>query len=142
MVRVGFPIRKSLDQSLLTAPQRLSQRATSFIASYHQGIHRMLLSRLIDHLSKKRSCTVRTAPQALRPPTHTASPALNALDDVKSPSYVSTDGADAHGRTLIHDVIDPPTRDMRGGELVFSYTSLPMGDRRGLVEPDGIEPTT
>ena len=39
MVRVGFPIRKSLDQSLLTAPQRLSQRATSFIASVCQGIH-------------------------------------------------------------------------------------------------------
>ena len=40
----------------------------------------------------------------------------------QSPSYVSTDGAEAHGRTLIHDVIDPPTRE-RGGELVFSYTS-------------------
>ena len=38
-VKVGFPIRKSLDQSLFAAPQRLSQRITSFIASVCQGIH-------------------------------------------------------------------------------------------------------
>ena len=43
MVKVGFPIRKSLDQRLLTSPQRLSQRATSFIACMCQGIHQMLL---------------------------------------------------------------------------------------------------
>ena len=43
MVRVGFPIRKSPDQSLLTTPRRLSQRATSFIACTCQGIHQMLL---------------------------------------------------------------------------------------------------
>ena len=36
----GCPIRKSTDQSLLTAPRSLSQRATSFIASARQGIHR------------------------------------------------------------------------------------------------------
>jgi hypothetical protein len=43
MVKVGFPIRKSPDQSLLTTPRRLSQRATSFIACTCQGIHQMLL---------------------------------------------------------------------------------------------------
>ena len=36
---VGFPIRKSTDQSLLAAPRGLSQLTTSFIASWHQGIH-------------------------------------------------------------------------------------------------------
>ena len=40
-LRWGFPIRKSTDQSLLAAPRRLSQRATSFIASQCQGIHEM-----------------------------------------------------------------------------------------------------
>jgi hypothetical protein len=35
----GFPIRKSPDQRLLAAPRGLSQLATSFIASYCQGIH-------------------------------------------------------------------------------------------------------
>ena len=43
----GFPIRKSADQSLLTAPHGFSQRATSFIASRYQGIHQMPLRRLI-----------------------------------------------------------------------------------------------
>ena len=41
---VGCPIRKSSDQSLLAAPQGLSQRATSFIASRRQGIHQMPFS--------------------------------------------------------------------------------------------------
>ena len=39
--KVGCPIRRSPDQSLLTAPRGLSQRATSFIASVRQGIHQM-----------------------------------------------------------------------------------------------------
>ena len=42
--RVGCPIRISTDQSLLAAPHGFSQRATSFIASWCQGIHRMPLS--------------------------------------------------------------------------------------------------
>ena len=45
---MGFPIRKFLDQSLFAAPQDLSQRTTSFIASQHQGIHRIPLIHLID----------------------------------------------------------------------------------------------
>src|SRR3954462_8375703 len=45
--KVGFPIRKSSDQSLFAAPQGLSQRTTSFIASQRQGIHRMPLRHLI-----------------------------------------------------------------------------------------------
>src|SRR5688500_6836094 len=45
--KVGFPIRKSSDQSSFAAPHGLSQRITSFIASQRQGIHRMLLRHLI-----------------------------------------------------------------------------------------------
>ena len=41
---VGCPIRMSTDQRLLAAPRGFSQRATSFIASWCQGIHRMPLS--------------------------------------------------------------------------------------------------
>ena len=44
---VGFPIRKSTDQRLLTPPRSLSQRATSFIACACQGIHQMPLRHLI-----------------------------------------------------------------------------------------------
>ena len=45
--QVGFPIRKSSDQSLFAAPQGLSQRTTSFIASDRQGIHQTPFLRLI-----------------------------------------------------------------------------------------------
>ena len=38
---VGCPIRIPTDQRLLAAPRGFSQRATSFIASWCQGIHRM-----------------------------------------------------------------------------------------------------
>ena len=65
--KVGFPIRKSLDQSSFAAPQGLSQRTTSFIASQRQGIHRMpflhLIALMIDvrilsntDLGQKRPC--------------------------------------------------------------------------------------
>src|SRR5919107_4788693 len=45
--KVGFPIRRSLDQSSFAAPQGISQRTTSFIASQRQSIHQMLLRHLI-----------------------------------------------------------------------------------------------
>ena len=45
--KVGFPIRKSADQSSFAAPRGLSQRSTSFIASQRQGIHQMPLRHLI-----------------------------------------------------------------------------------------------
>ena len=50
---VGCPIRISTDQSLLAAPHGFSQRATSFIASWCQGIHRMPFSRsIVPHAQK------------------------------------------------------------------------------------------
>lgn len=42
--RVGCPIRRSWAHSLLAAPPGLSQRATSFLASWRQGIHQMPFS--------------------------------------------------------------------------------------------------
>ena len=53
--KVGFPIRKSSDQSSFAAPQGLSQRTTSFIASQRQGIHQMLLRHLITLMINVRS---------------------------------------------------------------------------------------
>lgn len=45
--KVGFPIRKSTDQSVFAAPRGLSQRITSFIGCACQGIHQMPLRHLI-----------------------------------------------------------------------------------------------
>ena len=53
--------------------------------------------------------------------THTASTRERARR-CQSPSCVSTDGACAHGRTLIHDVNDAPTRTARR-RTCFSPTS-------------------
>jgi hypothetical protein len=58
--KVGFPIRKSVDQSFLAAPHGLSQRSTSFIASQRQGIHRMPLSHLITLIINAHSARQRT----------------------------------------------------------------------------------
>jgi hypothetical protein len=44
LIEVGCPIRTPRDQSLLAAPPRFSQRATSFFASWRQGIHQMPFS--------------------------------------------------------------------------------------------------
>ncbi len=41
----GFPIRTPADQRSLASPRGFSQRATSFIASWRQGIHRTPFSR-------------------------------------------------------------------------------------------------
>ena len=53
---MGFPIRKSTDQSLFAAPHGLSQRITSFIASCRQGIHRMPLRHLITLITNVHPC--------------------------------------------------------------------------------------
>lgn len=64
--KVGFPIRKSADQSSFAAPHGLSQRITSFIASQRQGIHRMLLRHLIVLMIDVRRFTT-IAPQKWEP---------------------------------------------------------------------------
>ena len=78
---MGFPIRKSSDQSSFAAPQGLSQRTTSFIASQRQGIHRMLLRHLITlmidvrrpfwrrHTQSERPC-LRISPKSFACRTH------------------------------------------------------------------------
>ena len=44
---LGFPIRTFADHWVLAPPRNLSQHATSFIASWYQGIHRLPFSCLI-----------------------------------------------------------------------------------------------
>ena len=60
-IQVGFPIRRSMDQSLFPAPHGLSQGITSFIASCCQGIHQTPLSRLIR--SRRRQALLREVVQ-------------------------------------------------------------------------------
>ena len=84
---VGFPIRISTDQSLLAAPRGFSQRATSFIASWCQGIHRMPFSYSIQcpsaeadrhTMHRNHPQTVqRTTPGSKQPTTPTARHSLD-----------------------------------------------------------------
>ena len=54
--QVGFPIRRSMVQSLFSAYHSLSQSITSFIASYCQGIHQTPFSRLIWSRRRQAFC--------------------------------------------------------------------------------------
>ncbi len=62
--QVGFPIRRSRDQRVLSPPPGLSQSATSFIASYRLGIHQTPFSRLIRPRRRRTGL-----PPAVRPPS-------------------------------------------------------------------------
>ena len=62
MSKVGFPIRISTDRRLFAPPRSFSQRTTSFIASYRQGIHQMPLSHLIALISNAHPVLARQAP--------------------------------------------------------------------------------
>ena len=64
---VGCPIRISTDQSLLAAPHGFSQRATSFIASWCQGIHRMPLIHSILQCARPRDTAHTARPDAPSP---------------------------------------------------------------------------
>ncbi len=75
---MGCPIRTSTDQRLLAAPRGFSQRATSFIASWCQGIHRMPLSR-------SRSMT-HPAPRG----TRHAKPTIHSMQPSKLPPAIGT----------------------------------------------------
>ncbi len=81
---VGCPIRISTDQSLLAAPHGFSQRATSFIASWYQGIHRMPFSCSIPVVSRQSSVVrLKTAKrrQAREPTHHAQKPSPTFVDD-------------------------------------------------------------
>jgi hypothetical protein len=99
---VGFPIRKSADQSFLAAPHGLSQRSTSFIASQRQGIHQTPLRHLIALIIN----THRDPPSgSLDPSGSTARPALNKKDQLAL-------------RSLRRRAVKPADKSARGFVLV------------------------
>ena len=103
----GFPIRTSADQRSLASPRGFSQRATSFIASWRQGIHRTPLSRSrTNPTPPARRTKPRRCLSAPRPPgpcsvgagtTH-ASANFTHISD-KSPCPV-VPSLEPHGRTI------------------------------------------
>ena len=146
---VGSPIRASRDRSLLAAPPGLSQRATPFIASWRQGIHRMPLLSLgprqrQPHLlgrgrafagSAKRQPT-KSIPMLWRAPQTEekagARPCLPAARSRTTRPGLSAQGA--HERALLsplHDVKDPSRRRRHGTPATQGTWRHELRARRG-----------
>ena len=155
----GCPIRIFTDQSLFAAPRDFSQRTTSFIASQCQGIHQMLLSRLMLSLSisirgpdlgrsgdghrSKKDLYVLDLPAAERSSSCVPrQPAARA--DVTPLVLLSLRAMQAN--PFIHDVNQQDARFVQSGETVLRGLNGHMPEyatpAQRMVEPDGIEPTT
>ena len=176
----GCPIRIFTDQSLFAAPHDFSQRTTSFIASQCQGIHQMLLSRLMlslpmsilvwsislfpkpllallglmfrpasadgrMNIRSKKDLYVLDLPAAER-----SSSCVPRQSDIQGTvpygSIPSMPGLRAmQANPFIHDVNQQDASSLQSGET--GQGGLNGAFRRnttllGMVEPDGIEPTT
>ena len=137
---MGFPIRKSLDQSSFAAPQGLSQRTTSFIASQRQGIHRMPLRHLIALMIDVRRSAATDSIQKDHSPSN---PSVRERACRTHPIDGSHEPCWSLGDVSLPTLGYVPSSRFQtsAGRLAAAANTLDP-DRRRLVEPDGIEPTT
>ncbi len=152
--KVGFPIRKSTGQSLFAAHRSLSQRTTSFIASCRQGIHEMPLGHLIALISNAHLNTARF--RGLESPS-TRRIVLGRVALLIKPVFIEINPnrsavkqlralASGAGYRLPEPQAYPfftmsRTRRFWSAEPMSSFAWTAQ-QRRIMVEPDGIEPTT
>ena len=167
--KVGFPIRKSTDQRLFAPPRSLSQRTTSFIASYRQGIHQMPLGHLIALISNAhlmttvpskashavwqfgcRHCSER--PEVIRdkprrqPRLQASAMPSHSRARLRAPHGFGrrTDAASAPQAYPLFTMSRMPPHALRQaarGTVTLLCTDM-VHRVTGMVEPDGIEPTT
>jgi hypothetical protein len=140
----GCPIRTSADQRSLASPRGLSQRATSFIASWCQGIHRTPFSYSFT--------TARTQDPSAPSPTPHEPPHVQS-DSSNTETLTHSTGKSAPQNTRYHQLFftmrnnirkpRPPTGDQSGFPEVPQAAQRPRAD---LVfhhlEAIGFEPTT
>lgn len=152
--KVGFPIRKSSDQSSFAAPQGLSQRTTSFIASQRQGIHRMLLRHLITLMIDARPRQRRTRPKRKTSPADFSTRLLlakytrpNSLRGRRAERLRST--SRMYSLFTISNIRVPLSlKKQTRTSMTPDKNNKPPTSNEGktlkkeVVEPDGIEPTT
>ena len=161
--KVGFPIRRSMDQSSFAAPHGFSQRITSFIACACQGIHQMPLRHLIvlianahprtnpaAELAEKTSFSRSVRWPAVKPPIICRRLSVSGDDTQSISTRPVTEGygpSRARLRTgnpnksSLHDFIQNRQEAEARCKLFFSANDTDTR-RIQLVEPDGIEPTT
>ncbi len=153
---MGFPIRKSADQSFFAAPRGLSQRSTSFIASQRQGIHRMPLGHLIAARTLNRKTSLlRIVPtacgQAADIAAHMTPPRRRFSSPCRAIMLRCSEIAHRSRRYVTIDSRSDPTSSrcqisrlrIRLRSLMAQAKDVLCGRAETrLVEPDGIEPTT
>ena len=104
--QVGCPIRRSRDHRVLSPPPSLSQSATSFIASYRQGIHQTPFSRLIRSRRRKTAFLLSSATTPQQGQGRGSSVSVDLDSERHAPSARSKPNA-AHIRISLHDVKGP-----------------------------------
>ena len=132
---MGCPIRTSTDQRLLAAPHGFSQRATSFIASWCQGIHRMPLLRSRSWISVRTK--IRHHGQE---PSSVIIGQLSATNDRnKVPAHGFTRSAHNRIPSQIPDQLRDSRRDPNVSERLASLQAALTGPHRtgsmGTPEP-------
>ena len=119
-IGVGCPIRTPRDQSLLAAPPGFSQRATSFIASWCQGIHQMPFS--CSNIPLVPPCTGTTNTPGQKPPSrrptqtqrkhsvlNSTQHITNAPEPCSAPTRAAKKtGSDKHSQPRRHGPPTPP----------------------------------
>jgi hypothetical protein len=149
--KVGFPIRRSSDHSSFAAPQGLSQRTTSFIASQRQGIHQMLFRHLIALMIHARRKAIGNTPNPAAVDQKdrswiapgTCLPNTTGLNSrpFERPKLVSGPKPQPVMFPL-HDVKHPQGPKGPPTNPQIFPDAPAAGKASPLVEPDGIEPTT
>ena len=157
---MGFPIRKSTDQRVFAPPRSLSQRITSFIACACQGIHQLPLRHLIvlianahpvkDGIGTKRQASRDRSEGAVRLTHH-----LREIERLprRTMPIITRPLTKGYGpfragfrtwnpdKSSLYDVVKNRRLAHAGREPCFLADDAPSF-HRGMVEPDGIEPTT
>jgi hypothetical protein len=160
----GFPIRTSADQRSLASPRGFSQRATSFIASRRQGIHRTPLSCSgqktrppnNNQTNQRHLKQNRTPP----PPTPTAAAVSRRRTDDGRTTDRRTSGAIGHANTSNPDstvkeqAAAAPAKTRQGAAAAKGFEGRQAGKHRrhrdthaparapAGLEAIGFEPTT
>ena len=134
--RVGCPIRISTDQRLLAAPNGFSQRATSFIASWCQGIHRMPLSRSRTLATRCRLVKTRHAQEPSTPklsPRRKQNPAPQATHSANVVNASEHNAAIVGCHALTH--ITEPVRRMPTATRPETHQNLINPDKEHSMPP-------
>ena len=136
-MRVGFPIRTSADQRSLASPRGFSQRATSFFASWRQGIHRTLLSRSIHHQRPHAGPSPTSKHQQLNQKNAQQLTLYNPTNKSDSPVKQRATQPRSHPRDHGQTAISSCSVKRRAGHHQASARQQPTS-----METVGIEPTT